>query len=78
MQVISSICSRKEIKILLKKKKTKREDVVVSGIRISQKMKNKDKLSIEKNIMRCEKIRTKSLSFRFLAIRAKCDNFRVA
>ena len=37
------------------KKKTKTENMVVNDINISQKMKNKTYLSIEKDIMKCKK-----------------------
>ena len=40
----------KEIKVLQKKKKSKNKKMVVSNIGISQKLKNKDYLSIEKDI----------------------------
>ena len=41
----------KDIKIFLKKKKKKRDNMVVNVTNISQKMKNKSLLSIEKNII---------------------------
>ena len=44
----------KDIKILLKKKKTKSKNMGVNVIRIPQKLKNKDQLSIE--IMKREKV----------------------
>ena len=40
----------KDIKIFLKKKKKKSNNIVVNITKISQKMKNKSFLSIEKNI----------------------------
>ena len=40
----------KDIKIFLKKKKKKRNNMVVNVTKISQKMKHKNLLSIEKNI----------------------------
>ena len=46
----------KDIKIFLKKEKTKVENMLVNVIKISQKMKNKSLLSIEKNIVQCKKI----------------------
>ena len=46
----------KDIKIFLKKEKTKIENMLVNVIKISQKMKNKSQLSIEKNIVQCKKI----------------------
>ena len=48
--------SHKDIKIFLKKEKTKIENMLVNVIKISQKMKNKSQLSIEKNIVQCKKI----------------------
>ena len=41
----------KDIKIFLKKKKRKSNNMVVNVTKISQKMKNKSLLSIEKNII---------------------------
>ena len=46
----------KDIKISLKKEKTKIENMLVNVIKISQKIKNKSQLSIEKNIVQCKKI----------------------
>ena len=46
----------KDIKIFLKKEKTKIEHMLGNVIKISQKMKNKSQLSIEKNIVQCKKI----------------------
>ena len=40
----------KNIKIFLKKKKLKSNSMIVNVIKISQKMKNKSLLSIEKNV----------------------------
>ena len=45
----------KGIKMLLKKKRTKSENMAVNDIRISQKTKSKNHLGIEKNIMKCKK-----------------------
>ena len=45
----------KDIKMLLKKKRTKSENMAVNDIRISQKTKSKNHLGIEKNIMKCKK-----------------------
>ena len=45
----------KDIKIFLKKKKQKSGNMVVNITKISQKMKNKSLLSIEKNITESEK-----------------------
>ena len=45
----------KSIKIVLKKKKTKNQNIVVSNIRIYQKMKNQSYLSIEKNVTKHDK-----------------------
>ena len=45
----------KDIKMLLKKKRTKGENMAVNDIRISQKTKSKNHLGIEKNIMKCKK-----------------------
>ena len=45
----------KNIKMLLKKKRTKSENMAVNDIRISQKTKSKNHLGIEKNIMKCKK-----------------------
>ena len=45
----------KDIKIFLKKKKKKSNKMVVNVTKISQKMKNKSLLSIEKNIVEWEK-----------------------
>ena len=45
----------KDIKIVLKKKKKKSDNMVVNVTKISQKMKNKSLLSIEKNIIKREK-----------------------
>ena len=41
----------KDIKIFLKKKKTKSDNMVVNVKKISQEMKNKSLLSIEKDIV---------------------------
>ena len=41
----------KDIKIFLKKKKTKSNNIVVNVIKVSQKMKNKSLLSAEKKII---------------------------
>ena len=46
----------KDTKILLKMEKIKIENVVLNDIRISQKLKSKGYLSIEKDIMKCKKI----------------------
>ena len=59
----------KGIKIFLKKKKPKRENMVGSTKKISHKMTNKSYLSIEKEIMKCEKLT--EIRFRFLAVRVK-------
>ena len=48
--------------MLLKKKETKNQNMVVNHIRISQEMENKGKLSIEKDIMKFEKIATRFLN----------------
>ena len=45
----------KNIKIFLKKKKKKSSNIVVNVTKISQKMKNKSLLTIEKNIIEREK-----------------------
>ena len=45
----------KDIKMLLKKKRTKSENMAVNDIRISPKTKSKNHLGIEKNIMKCKK-----------------------
>ena len=47
----------KGIKISLKKKKTENENMVANNRKISQKLKSKNWLSIEKCIMRCETIK---------------------
>ena len=44
----------KHIKIFLKKKKREGENKVMNGTKISQKMKNKCQLSIEKDNMKCK------------------------
>ena len=46
----------KDIKIFLKKKKKKSDNMVVNVTKISQEMKNKNLLSIEKNIIEREKM----------------------
>ena len=51
---ISSKSPVKGIKILMKKKN---DNMAMNDIRISQKLKNKGWLSIEKEIMKCEKIK---------------------
>ena len=48
------------MKILLKKK-TKSENMVMNDIKISQKLKNKGQLSIEKDIMKCKTITARLL-----------------
>ena len=48
----------KDLKILLKKKNTKRENMVMKDIKISQEMKNKNWLSIKRY---CEMRKSKSL-----------------
>ena len=45
----------KGIKNFQKKKKIKRENMVMNKIKVSQKMKNKSQLSIEKDIRKCKK-----------------------
>ena len=45
-----------DIKIFLKKKKKKSDNMVVNVTKISQKMKNKSLLRIEKNIIESEKM----------------------
>ena len=45
----------KDINIFLKKKKKKSNNMVVNVTKVSQKMKSKSLLSIEKNIAECEK-----------------------
>ena len=42
--------------IFLKNKKKKSEKMIANLTKISQKMKNKSLLSIEKNVMQCEKM----------------------
>ena len=44
-------------KIFQKMKKTKSKNMVKNTIKISQKIKNKSQLSIEKDIMKCKKIK---------------------
>ena len=51
----------KDIKILLKKKKTRRENMAVNAIKISQKMTTKNYLSKEKDVIKCEEITERSL-----------------
>ena len=46
----------KDIKIFLKKKKKKRNNMAINVTKISQKLKNKSLLSIEKNIIKSEKM----------------------
>ena len=48
----------KDIKIFLTKKKTEIENMIMNDIKISQKMKNKSQLNIEKNNFKCTKIKT--------------------
>ena len=48
---------RQKYRILFKEEKTENEYMVENNAKISQKMKNKDKLSIEKYIMKCEIIK---------------------
>ena len=45
----------KDIKMLLKKKRTKSENMGVNDIKISQKTESKNYLGIEKNTMKCKK-----------------------
>ena len=45
----------KDIKIFLRKKKKKSNNAVLNYTKISQKMKNKSLLSIEKNIIKSKK-----------------------
>ena len=45
------------IKIFLKRRKTKKKNMVLNNIKISHKIKNKCWLSIEKNIMKYGKIK---------------------
>ena len=45
----------KDIKVFLRKKKKKSNNAVVNYTKISQKMKNKSLLSIEKNIIKSKK-----------------------
>ena len=45
----------KDVKIFLKNKKKKSENIVVNVTKISQKMKNKSLLSIESNIIKRER-----------------------
>ena len=46
----------KDIKVCLKKKKNKSNNIVMNNTKIYQKMKNKSLLSMEKNIMKQEKM----------------------
>ena len=46
----------KDIKVCLKKKKNKSNNIVMNDTKIYQKMKNKSLLSMEKNIMKQEKM----------------------
>ena len=52
----------RDIKNLLKKNKTKSENMVVNNIRIPHKTGNKGYLSIEKDIMKCKEITARLLS----------------
>ena len=45
----------KDIKIFLKKKKKKSDNMIMNGTKISQKMKNKNLLRIDQNIVEREK-----------------------
>lgn len=56
----------KDIKVLLKKKKTESQNMVGNGTRISQKMKSKGWFSIEKYINNREKIK---ICFKYSLIR---------
>ena len=59
--------------MFLKKKKNKKREYGENAIKVSQKMKHKCWLSIEKDIAKCGKMSLKgcSIKFRFLAIRGK-------
>ena len=46
----------KDIKVCLKKKKNKSNNIVMNDTKMYQKMKNKSLLSMEKNIMKQEKM----------------------
>ena len=51
----------KDIKIFLRKKKKKSNNMIVNVTKISQKIKNKSLLSIEKNIIEREKFKSKNV-----------------
>ena len=49
--------SQERIKIFLQKEKTENKNMVVNNIKISHKPKNKDKLILQKYIMKCKIIK---------------------
>ena len=49
--------SQERIKIFLQKEKTENKNMVVNNIKISHKPKNKDKLILQKYIMKCKVIK---------------------
>ena len=51
----------KDIKIFLRKKKKKSNNMIVNVTKISQKIKNKSLLSIEKNVIEREKFKSKNV-----------------
>ena len=55
-----------------RRKKQKENNIAMNATKISLKMKNKSWLSIEKYIMKCEKVNETSLNrFQFLVLRVK-------
>lgn len=69
-------------KIILENKSAKDENVVINDIKISQRLKNKSYLGIEKDITKSEKIKVKLLNkmFKVCSYNSsyKSDNPRVA
>ena len=69
-------------KIILENKSAKDENVVINDIKISQRLKNKSYLGIEKDITKSEKIKVKLLNkmFKVCSYKSsyKSDNPRVA
>lgn len=49
--------SQERIKIFLQKEKTENKNMVVNNVKISHKPKNKDKLILQKYIMKCKIIK---------------------
>ena len=64
-----------DIEIFLKKGKTKSVNMVAYGVKISQKMKKKNKMDIEKIIVRCGKNKDRPMFLLDKCINLFCRDF---